>query len=149
MLQIKITFRLKFFNPGESPFTLSPRLQNSRVFFAKSVKKSVKRAVRVLRTRSAQASHSRNVSPQVSLSVFNLVPDLLFDFSRVLEYAKIRIVLQSICLLSLIIHEIPCEFGEVQCIILQFNFILDSKFIFLCVKLIIIHKHTQKQSKLK
>ena len=31
----------------------------------------------------------------VSLSVFSLVPDLLFDFSRVLEYAKIRTVLQS------------------------------------------------------
>ena len=29
----------------------------------------------------------------VSLSVFNLVPDLLFDCSRVLEYAKIRTVL--------------------------------------------------------
>ena len=31
----------------------------------------------------------------VSLSVFSLIPDLLFDFSRVLEYAKIRTVLQS------------------------------------------------------
>ena len=31
----------------------------------------------------------------VSLSVFNLIPDLLFDCSRVFEYAKIRTVLQS------------------------------------------------------
>ena len=31
----------------------------------------------------------------VSLSVFSLVPDLLFDCSRVLEYAKIRTVMQS------------------------------------------------------
>ena len=31
----------------------------------------------------------------VSLSVFSLVPDLLFDCSRVLEYAIIRTVLQS------------------------------------------------------
>ena len=31
----------------------------------------------------------------VSLSVFSLVSDLLFDCSRVLEYAKIRTVLQS------------------------------------------------------
>ena len=46
------------------------RLQNSRVFFSKSVKKSVKRGVRVLRARSARASH-------------------------VIEYAKIRTVLQS------------------------------------------------------
>ena len=29
------------------------------------------------------------------ISVFSLVPDLLFDCSRVLEYAKIRTVLQS------------------------------------------------------
>ena len=31
----------------------------------------------------------------VSLFVFSLVPDLLFDCSRVLEYEKIRTVLQS------------------------------------------------------
>ena len=31
----------------------------------------------------------------VSLSVFSLVPDLLFDCSHVLEYAKIWTVLQS------------------------------------------------------
>ena len=36
-----------------------------------------------------------SVSPKVSLSVFSLVPDLLFDCSRVLEYAKTRTVLQS------------------------------------------------------
>ena len=66
------------------------RLQNSH-FFSKSVKKSVKRGVRVLRARRARASHT----PPVSLSVFSLVPNLLFDCSRVLEYAKIRTVLQS------------------------------------------------------
>ena len=48
-----------------------PRPQNSRVFFSKSVKKSVKRGVRVY---------------------FSLVPVLLFDCSRVLENAKIRAV---------------------------------------------------------
>ena len=77
------------------------------IFFSKSVKKSVKRGVRVLRARSARASHARKacearekkpyfqrLSP-VSLSVFSLVPDLLFDCSRVLEYAKIRTVLHS------------------------------------------------------
>ena len=36
----------------------------------------------------------KKLSP-VSLSVFSLIPDLLFDCSRVLEYAKIRTVLQS------------------------------------------------------
>ena len=37
----------------------SSRLQNSRFFFSKSVKKTVKRGVRVLRPRSARASHAR------------------------------------------------------------------------------------------
>ena len=48
-------------------------------FFSKSVKKSVKHGVRVLRARSASFTRQ----------------DLLFDCSRVLEYAKIRTVLQS------------------------------------------------------
>ena len=42
---------------------------------------------------------AKHLSP-VSLSVFRLVPDLLFDCSRVLEYAKIRTVLQSSILLK-------------------------------------------------
>ena len=50
------------------------RRQKSRFFFSKSVKKSVKRGVRVLSARRVRASH---------------------DCSRVLEYAKIRTVLQS------------------------------------------------------
>ena len=37
----------------------------------------------------------KNFLSPVSLSVFSLVPDLLFDCSRLLEYAKIRTVLQS------------------------------------------------------
>ena len=39
-------------------------LQNSRFFFSKSVRKSVKRGVRVLHARSSQASHACSVSPQ-------------------------------------------------------------------------------------
>ena len=42
-----------------------------------------------------QEKKKKGLSP-VSLSVFTLVPDLLFDCSKVLEYAKIRNVLQSI-----------------------------------------------------
>ena len=38
---------------------LSYRLQNSRFFFSKSVKKSVKRALRILHARSARALHAR------------------------------------------------------------------------------------------
>ena len=50
------------------------RLQNSRFFFSKSVKKSVKRAVRVLRARSARASHARRacetrLSPGLALAL--------------------------------------------------------------------------------
>ena len=54
---------------------------------------------RVIRTKITYAKRTVrifSVSPQVSLSVFSLVPDLSFDCSRVLEYAKIRTVLQSI-----------------------------------------------------
>ena len=76
-----------------------PWTAKQSVFFSKSVKKSVKRAVRVLRAKRASGrvrQEKKNVSPQVSLSVLSLVPDLLFDCSHVLEYAKIRTVLQSI-----------------------------------------------------
>ena len=67
------------------------RLQNSRFFSSNSVKKSVKRRVRVLRARSARASHAHRAS----------LPSLALCFqpcsrpSRGLEYAKIRTVLQS------------------------------------------------------
>ena len=44
---------------------------------------------------SKEIGKAWRLSP-VSLSVFSLIPDLLFDCSRVLEYAKIRTVLQSI-----------------------------------------------------
>ena len=46
------------------------RLQNSRVFFSKSVKKFGKRGVRVFRAQGALASHARSVSPQ-SRSLFS------------------------------------------------------------------------------
>ena len=46
---------------------------------------------RVIRT---NITYAKRLSP-VSLSVFSIIPDLLFDCSRVLEYAKIRTVLQS------------------------------------------------------
>ena len=47
------------------------------------------------RARREKKKRIFSISPQVSLSVFSLVPDLYFDYSRVLEYAKIRTVLQS------------------------------------------------------
>jgi len=53
----------------------------------------IRKAWRKSYAREARASHARSVrrrlSP-VSLSVFSLVPDLMFDCSRLLEYAKIR-----------------------------------------------------------
>ena len=71
------------------------RLQNSRFFFLK-ISKEIGKACRtpIGRVRWEKKTYFR-VSAQVSLSVFSLVPDLLFDYSRVLEYAKIRTVLQS------------------------------------------------------
>ena len=78
--------------------SLNLQTAKQSVFSSKSVKKSVTRGVRVLCARTARASHARSIfqrlSP-VSLSVFSLVPHLLFDCSLVLEYAKIRTVLQS------------------------------------------------------
>ena len=63
--------------------------------------KEISKAWRKSLTRAKHASLKRprerrifSVSPQ-SRSVFNLVPDLLFNYSRALEYAKIRTALQS------------------------------------------------------
>ena len=79
------------------------RLQNSRFFSLKiSEQKSVKRGVRVLRARNAWSSQARirrvrwkkkRIFSVYSQSLgFSLVPDLLFDCSGVLKYAKIRTV---------------------------------------------------------
>ena len=72
--------------------TVCARLQNSRVFFLK-ISKEIGKAWRKSLTRASLTRQER-LSP-VSLSVFSLIPDLLFDCSRVLEYAKTRTVLQS------------------------------------------------------
>ena len=58
------------------------------VFSSKSVKKSVNRGVRNLK-RAKRASLTLSA---ISLSVLSLVPDLLFDCSRVLKYVKIGTV---------------------------------------------------------
>ena len=79
------------------------RLQNSRFFFlfSKSVKKSVKRAVRGFRARSARASHARRacetrLSPGLALCFQLRSRPFVWLLARcVLEYAKIRTVLQS------------------------------------------------------
>ena len=57
-------------------------------FFLK-INKEIGKAWRKSLTRAKRASLTR------PLSVFSLIPDILFDCSRVLEYAKIRTVLQS------------------------------------------------------
>ena len=57
-------------------------------FFFHKISKEIGKAWRKSLTRTKRASVTR-------LSVFSLVPDLLFDCSLVLEYAKIRTVLQS------------------------------------------------------
>lgn len=96
------------------------RLQNSRVFFSKLLWHSVRIALEppepnsevhwsqppfwkakertkrgVLRTlREPRELHTPTPTGFQSCSVFSLAPDLLFDSSRVREYANIRIVLQ-------------------------------------------------------
>ena len=59
------------------------RLQNSRFFFSKSVKKSVKRGVRVLHAQSAQASHARRAceAREVFLAFLASPPSLALCFS--------------------------------------------------------------------
>ena len=59
-------------------------------FFLKTVKKD-----KVWRKSLTRAKRASLICPSVSLTVFSLSPDLLFECSRVLEYAKIRTVLQS------------------------------------------------------
>ena len=76
------------------------RMQNSRVFFSKSVKKSAKCGVRVLLARASHAQSKKPTvrfpyfflvflaPPPVSLSVFSLVPDHLCDFRAYLNTQK-------------------------------------------------------------
>ena len=61
----------------------------------KAWRKSLTRAKRASLTRLLGVWGERKKNSPVSLSVFSLVVDLLFDCSRWLEYAKIRNVLQS------------------------------------------------------
>ena len=66
----------------------SPLLDCKTVGFFLKISKEISKAWRKSLTRVKRAS----LTP---LSVFSLVPELLFDCSRVLEYEKIRTVLQS------------------------------------------------------
>ena len=69
------------------------RLQNSRLFLKISRKKREVWRDSLTRAKRASECESREkeaLSP-VSFTVFSLVPDLLFDCSGVLEYAKIRL----------------------------------------------------------
>lgn len=40
-------------------------------------------------------SRRKVLAASVTLSIFSLTPELLFDYSRILEFAKMRTVLQS------------------------------------------------------
>ena len=76
-------------NSGHLLLAQLTRLLNSRFFFLK-ISKEIGKAWRKSLARAKCVSLTRP-----SLSVFRLVPDLLFDCSCLLEYAKIRTVLQS------------------------------------------------------
>ena len=59
------------------------------------ISKEIGKAWRKSLACAKRASLTRPTGVWVSPSLFSLVPDLLFNCSRVLEYAKIRTVLQS------------------------------------------------------
>ena len=65
-------------------------------FFSRKISKEIGKAWHKSLICARARVYIFSVSPPVSLSVFSLVPDLLFDCSRVLEYAKIQTVSQSI-----------------------------------------------------
>ena len=77
------------------------RLQNSRFFFSKSVKKSVKRGVRFVRARSARASHAlraceaRGKKTTVRFPYNEFV--LTRGFKNVVELSKICSQLRPLC----------------------------------------------------
>ena len=82
----------------------------------KAWRKSLTRASHALRACVARKVYFERLSP-ASLSVFSLVPDLLFDCSRVLEYAKIRTVLQSTLefVTGIFSHQLSIEYNEKKC----------------------------------
>ena len=62
---------------------MAAKIDRKTVVFFLKISKEIGKACRKSRTRAQRASLTLSVSPQVSLSVFSLVPDLLFDCSRV------------------------------------------------------------------
>ena len=76
-------------------------VKSASAFFSKSVKKWVKRAVRVLRARSARASHARSVcearetKPTVRFQYNEFVPTR--GFKNVVELSKISLKLHPLC----------------------------------------------------
>ena len=85
------------------------RLQNSRFFLKTSLRRTAAffGSCFTRRNKSGKKQAQRSVRVLVSLSVFSLAPDLLFDCLRLLEYAKIRTVLQSRITLNNTINSIP------------------------------------------
>ena len=97
---------------------IDARLQNSRFFFSKSVKKSVKRGVRILSVRSARASHARKEceAREIFFSVFLASLPSLALFSASFQtfcltarafLKRIRTVLESIAAPSRWDHRKP------------------------------------------
>ena len=82
--------------PQKSSTVLSD-LDCKTVGFFRKISKEIGKARRKSFTRAELASLTRpRKKNPLSLSVFSLVSDLLFDCSRVLEQAKIRTVSQSL-----------------------------------------------------
>ena len=85
---------VNIFKQSFPAFRSSGRLQNSRFFFSKSVKKTVKLRV-VLRARSARASHARRACAPQSRSLFSTSFQTFCLTARAYLNTQKRTVLQS------------------------------------------------------
>ena len=85
---------LHYYKAGDQASSVELLVNCKTVGFFPEISKEICKAWRT-ESHVREAREEKNRLSPVSLSVFSLVPDLLFDCSPVLGYAKIRTVLQS------------------------------------------------------
>ena len=85
---------LHYYKAGDQVSSVELLVNCKTVGFFSEISKEICKAWRT-ESHVREAREEKNRLSPVSLSVFSLVPDLLFDCSPVLGYAKIRTVLQS------------------------------------------------------
>ena len=85
----------QFLTHPNSVVVLTSKMAGKRHFWKKKSWIALQNTPALQATQAARASHAHAHGRPVLLSVFSLAHDLSFDCSRVREYSKIRIVLQS------------------------------------------------------